>query len=108
MKRTFAICSMKRWTRPVMNDVASNGDEGLDRLISHKYDALVLDLRMPRKTGGEVLSIVRHRFPTLPVIVISGLARETDFQQTTGAFAFLKKPFQVAELLDAIRRATAR
>ncbi|MDP7692167.1 MAG: HDOD domain-containing protein, partial [Vicinamibacterales bacterium] len=88
-------------------DLASDGNEGIRKLTSAAYDALVLDLKMPRTRGTDVLRMVKKRFPALPVIIISGLARDTDFQlaEAAGAFVCLKKPFYVQELVAHIQRA---
>ncbi|HEQ60481.1 MAG TPA: hybrid sensor histidine kinase/response regulator, partial [Firmicutes bacterium] len=61
-------------------DLASDGTEGLDCLSRAAYDVMLLDLRMPRLEGMELLSTVRRTAPRMPVIVISGLAHERDFK----------------------------
>jgi CheY-like chemotaxis protein len=50
-------------------------EDGFDALIALKRslpDVIISDLRMPNMNGFEFLSVVRRRFPTIPVIVISG------------------------------------
>ena len=88
-------------------DFAIDGAEGLDKLSQNQYDVTLVDLRMPKVEGMEVLTTVRKSSPRMPVIVISGLAHERDFQaaQKAGAFACIKKPFNVIELLDTVQRA---
>jgi len=88
-------------------DLASDGTEGLDCLSRTTYDVMLLDLRMPRLEGMELLSTVRRTAPRMPVIVISGLAHEHEFKaaREAGAFACLKKPFDVDEVLRTVRRA---
>ena len=51
---------------------AANGFDALAQLRSFVPDLLISDLQMPRMSGAEFLSIVRHRFPAVPVIAISG------------------------------------
>lgn len=51
---------------------AEDGFEGLSALKRSKPDLIVSDLRMPNMNGFEFLSVVRLRFPVIPVIVISG------------------------------------
>lgn len=55
-------------------DVATAGDglEGLEWLKHDMADLIISDLRMPRMSGFEFLSIVRRRFPAVPLIAISG------------------------------------
>ena len=88
-------------------DLAEDGEEGLKKLEQRRYDVALLDLRMPRKQGLPVLDTVREDYPTLPVIVISGLARENEFEQArqAGAFACVKKPFDMNELLATVKSA---
>ena len=57
---------------------ASDGLEALQKLSAQIYDTLLLDLRMPRKEGMDVLRTVRKNSPSLPVIVVSGLPRDED------------------------------
>ncbi len=88
-------------------ELASDGTEALERLSRATYDAMLLDLRMPRMEGMDLLVTVKRTAPRMPVIVISGLAHEGDFKaaEEAGAFACLKKPFDVDEVLRTVRRA---
>jgi len=88
-------------------DVAEDGEEGLENLREKDYDVVLLDLRMPRKQGLPVLEAVQAESPSLPVIVISGLARENEFDKAkeAGAFACVKKPFDMNELLATVKSA---
>jgi CheY-like chemotaxis protein len=51
---------------------ASDGFEALVELRRSKPDLIISDLRMPNMSGFELLSIVRRRFPHIPVVAISG------------------------------------
>jgi CheY-like chemotaxis protein len=51
---------------------AEDGFEGLAALKRSLPDIIISDLRMPNMNGFEFLSVVRRRFPRIPVIVISG------------------------------------
>ncbi|MGO9516219.1 MAG: response regulator [Candidatus Korobacteraceae bacterium] len=52
--------------------VAEDGFDALLKIVEHQPDLLISDLRMPRMSGFELLSVVRRRFPEIPVISISG------------------------------------
>ena len=54
---------------------AEDGFEGLSLLQAGLPDAIICDLNMPRMSGFEFLSIVRRRFPQIPVVVISEIGR---------------------------------
>ena len=51
---------------------AEDGFEGLAALKQSLPDIIISDLRMPNMNGFEFLSVVRRRFPAIPVVVISG------------------------------------
>lgn len=69
-------------------------------LVEHDYDALILDLGLPGRDGGEVLRRLRARDQRLPVLVLT--ARDTLGDRVRslneGADDFLAKPFELAEL----------
>ncbi|HEY3346940.1 MAG TPA: response regulator, partial [Nitrospirota bacterium] len=56
-------------------DVASDGEEGLTYLNNNTYDAMVLDLMLPKKNGIEVMREVRAMKLNVPVIMLT--ARDT-------------------------------
>jgi CheY-like chemotaxis protein len=51
---------------------AKDGFDGLEALKESLPDLIISDLQMPKMNGFEFLSVIRQRFPHLPVIVISG------------------------------------
>jgi two-component system nitrogen regulation response regulator GlnG len=75
---------------------------------THKPDAVLLDIHLPGTDGLQVLERVRHRWPTLPVIVMTAFGgRETgELARRCGATGYLDKPFRMAELMLELRRAT--
>jgi len=70
---------------------AEDGFEGLSLLQAGLPDAIICDLNMPRMSGFEFLSIVRRRFPQIPVIVISGEFFEPETADGVLADAFFEK-----------------
>lgn len=50
--------------------VAEDGFDALLKIVEHQPDLLISDLRMPRMSGFELLSVVRRRFPEIPVISV--------------------------------------
>ena len=70
---------------------AEDGFEGLASLHGQPPDAIICDLNMPRMSGFEFLSIVRRRFPQIPVIVISGEFFEPATADGVLADAFFEK-----------------
>ena len=82
-------------------DVAARGDEAFELLLLNTYDAAVVDWRMPAMDGIEVVTAVRSRGLSLPVLMLT--ARDTPSDRIRGLDAgcddYLVKPFDFAELL---------
>jgi len=86
-------------------DIAPDGDEALNLINAHDYDLLLLDLMLPRRSGTEVLRLIRRSNPTMPILVVSALDAIEDKIRNfeTGADDYLTKPFDIAELLVRIK-----
>jgi CheY-like chemotaxis protein len=83
---------------------AYSAREAVDLLDEVKRIELVLsDIRMPDVDGFDLLRVLRHRFPSLPIILMSGLPVGPDDVVPLGA-TILMKPFDVAQLEEAIKR----
>lgn len=87
-------------------DVFASAQEFLDR-SRPGGGCLVLDVRMPGMTGLELQKRLASTRPDLPVVLITAYATEALRQQAlaAGASAFLTKPFEDRELLQAVERA---
>ncbi len=86
-------------------DVALDGQEGLSRALSEGYDAIILDLMLPRLNGYAVTAALRDSGVRTPVLMLT--AKQGEFDQTealdTGADDFLSKPFSYPVLLARLR-----
>jgi two-component system copper resistance phosphate regulon response regulator CusR len=85
-------------------DLVADGAEGLERASHGEYDVIVLDLRLPRLAGQEVLRTLRDRGVTTPVLVLTAQdAVESKVQALrTGADDYVTKPFSLEELLARV------
>jgi DNA-binding response OmpR family regulator len=82
-------------------DVANSGDDGLALLQAKRYDAIVLDMRMPGKDGRTVFREMRAAGVESPVLVLSAYdARRA--RDELGSQAFLDKPFEPDILVERI------
>jgi DNA-binding response OmpR family regulator len=84
---------------------AKDGIEGERLATTESYDAMVLDLLLPGRSGLEIMQSVRRVRPLLPVIILSALG-ELDDRLTgleAGAVDYMVKPFSVAELIARLR-----
>ncbi|RPI02885.1 MAG: sigma-54-dependent Fis family transcriptional regulator, partial [Zetaproteobacteria bacterium] len=86
---------------------ARSGAEGLQFLHDHPVDAIVTDLRMPDIDGMEILRVAADIQPEAKVIVITafGSIASAIGAMRAGAFDYLSKPFEVEELILAVRKA---
>ena len=84
-------------------------DAALQKMRLQKYDLVLLDLKMPKRSGMEVLGSIRTQYPDLPVIMVTGHGTiETAIEATRlGAFNFIPKPFTPKELTQVAVEALA-
>src|SRR2546425_1219978 len=85
-------------------DTAEAGDEGLYKAESYDYDAIVLDVMLPRLDGWELLQRLRQKKQT-PVLMLTARDAPKDRVRglDTGADDYLVKPFDLPELLARLR-----
>ncbi len=84
---------------------AANGREGLEMVATSRPDCILLDLIMPETGGLEVLQVLHGQGSNVPVIVLTADIQERTRQQCLelGATAFINKPLQGDELVNAIK-----
>lgn len=84
--------------------VANNGKQGLERLIEWQPDLIMLDFMMPIMDGPATLAALRANPDTslIPVILMSSLPEETIAERCSGYRTFLRKPFRIASVLEAV------
>lgn len=82
---------------------ATSVREALDLLDDHSEISLVIsDIRMPNVDGLDLVRVLRHRFPTLPTILVSGMPLTDEDVIPREATLILSKPVRAAELEEAI------
>jgi CheY-like chemotaxis protein len=86
---------------------ALDGDQALQLVAASPPDVIVLDLKMPGLDGLEVLRRVKKDYPQVEVIILTGHGAEKDEDEARrlGAFEYLKKPVEIAELTQLIQQA---
>src|SRR5690606_19064729 len=110
--------SIRRTLREILEyegydvEEAADGEEALDKARSGEVDLLLLDIKMPKRDGMEVLQALNEdgAGPPLPVVMISGHGTvETAVEATRlGAADFLEKPPDLNRLLVTVRGALER
>ena len=90
------------------DDAVYDGQEALDYLEAENYDAVILDIMMPKLDGLSVLRTLRERGSQIPVLLLTAKSEVEDKVTglDSGANDYLTKPFATAELLARIRAMT--
>ncbi|MEO7041054.1 MAG: response regulator transcription factor [Gemmatimonadaceae bacterium] len=96
----------QRWTV----DLVENGNEGESLALTGDYDLIVLDMRLPGKSGMEVLHDLRARHFQRPVLVLTAQDAVDAKVQTlrAGADDYVTKPFAFEELLARVEALARR
>ena len=86
-------------------DVVFNGQDAIDYIESGEYDGVILDWMMPKRSGIEVLTQMRAKGFSAPVLILTARDSVDDRVKglDTGADDYLPKPFAASELLARIR-----
>jgi DNA-binding response OmpR family regulator len=86
-------------------DVATDGQAGLDLSDAYEYDAILLDVTLPKKDGISVCREIRTKGNTVPILLLTSLDSPADRTRglDAGADDYLGKPFDREELLARLR-----
>ncbi len=91
-------------------DLAADGVQAINMLQNKLYDLVLLDVKMPRVDGIEVLRFVREHFMDTQAVMLTGISdvRLAVECMQLGAFHYLTKPYTAQEMLTVIDRALER
>jgi CheY-like chemotaxis protein len=115
------IVDDEQWVREVFRDfcaltdafevdLASDGNQALEKVKSGDYDLVTLDLIMPEMSGLDALNEIKQVNPKLPIMVITGNATDKLVHQAgvLGACRVMYKPIQLDDFLAEISSALTR
>ena len=86
-------------------EVANDGEMGERLALANKYDVIVLDIMLPKKSGIEILNSIRSKGVSTPVLILTAKGSLEDKVDglDKGADDYLVKPFAFAEFMARIR-----
>ncbi len=84
--------------------VARDGEQALKLIEQDNPDLVLLDAMMPKKSGFEILQLVREERPRMKIIMLTAKGRDTDIEKgrALGADDYVVKPFSTRELVDRV------
>lgn len=90
--------------------IRHTGEDGLVYLTHDRPDAVVLDIRLPKLNGVAVLRQIRASDPSLPVIIMTGLATPGEIAEVRrlGVTEIVEKPEVLKNFSEALKRIAAR
>lgn len=88
-------------------EFSSSFDEAVEKLRQSNYQVIVSDIKMPGKSGVDLLDFCVNQYPEVPVIMLTGYATVQSAVEALkkGAFDYLSKPVQIEALVMAIEKA---
>ncbi len=91
-------------------DLAFDGKSGLEKVLTGRYDCMILDIMLPLMNGLDVLSYIRVKEMDIPVLLLTAKSEVEDKINglDCGADDYLTKPFETGELLARIRAISRR
>ncbi len=91
-------------------DTASDGKEGLQKILSDGFDLVLLDVMLPHISGFDVCKKVRHENNDTPIIFLTAKGEEIDkvIGLESGGDDYLTKPFSLRELLARVKAVLRR
>lgn len=120
MKRRILIVEDEEGLRTTLTDrlaavayevhLACDGETGYAEACSGSYDAIILDVMLPGRSGFDVCHDLRARGIKTPIIMLTALGQTTDKVRglNCGADDYLTKPFEMAELVARLEALTRR
>ena len=81
---------------------AGDGEQALTQFDSKQIDLVLLDLGLPDKSGWDTFEGLTSQNPTLPIIIITGQARQSEMARAAGVGALIEKPLDAAQLLQTM------
>lgn len=87
-------------------DSAADGDEAIDIVQKKLFHLVLLDIKMPKVDGFQVLKFIKEKHPNVKVVMLTGFAdlKNAIESKKLGAEDFVSKPYDLVDLLTTIER----
>ena len=119
MKKSILICDDEEGIRESLKLIlekefdlsfSANGNEAIELLKKRPFDAVIMDIKMPKIDGIETMRKLREIRPNLKILVTSGYKSVETAQEavSAGASNYIVKPFERTEILDAVHKLTSK
>ena len=83
-------------------DIVENGVEAMSHIDKKSYDLIITDYMMPKMDGLELTRRIRSKYPSTPILVVTGTGPVDDLLKS-GAMACIMKPFKIFELQNMVK-----
>ena len=85
---------------------AVDGEDAISMLQRNSFDLILLDIKMPRRNGFEVLKVIKERYPMTKVVMLTGFGdlKNAIESRKLGADNFIAKPYDLVDLLSTVER----
>jgi len=83
-------------------DMVENGAEAISHIDRRSYDLIITDYMMPEMNGLELTRRVKAKYPSIPILVVTGNGPVEDFMKS-GATSCISKPFNIFQLKEIVR-----
>lgn len=99
--------ALQRWFELAGYEVelAEDGVIAVEKARESDFDAITMDLQMPRMNGTEAIRHIKHSRPEIPIIILTGYHAQPHLVVDSGAVRVLSKPVSLRELESAVREA---
>jgi CheY-like chemotaxis protein len=88
-------------------DTASDGREALERAEAQRPALVILDITLPILDGYAVAASLQRRYGRLPILAMTADGRAPQKARRVGAYAYLRKPFELDDLVRMVERGLA-
>lgn len=88
---------------------AADGQEAMEHVIAQQPALIILDMGLPLLDGGEVAARIHAQYgAAVPIVLITADGQAEEKSRRIGAASFLRKPFDIDDLIHAVQQALER